>query len=100
MWAPVLIARDIAYSQDVGASCFALPVALKHVSDKADLIFPHPKHDIRDYSVTQTGNYKLTYNYTYMEHNYMQQLMQDSLRYMTSLGSQHKSLYKVNIHFT
>jgi hypothetical protein len=26
--------------------------------------------------------------------------MQDSLRYMTSLGSQHKSLYKVNIHFT
>lgn len=52
----------------MGASCYALPVAVKHVSDKADLIFPHPKHGIRDYCVKQSGNYKLTHNYSCMEH--------------------------------
>ena len=62
-----------------GCQLYPLPVALKHVSDKGDLIFPHPKHDTRDYSVTQSGNYKLTYNFTCMEHSYVQQLMQDSV---------------------
>ena len=94
MWASVLTARDISYGQDVGASCSVLPVAVKLFSDNADLIFPHPKHDIRNCSVTQGGNYKLTCNYTWMEHNYIQKLLQDSLLYLTSAGLHHKSLHK------
>jgi len=34
---------------------------------------------IHVYSVTQSGNYKLTYNFSCMEHNYIQQLTQDSV---------------------
>ena len=62
-----------------GCQLYPLPVALKHVSDKGDLIFPRPKQDTRDCSVTRCGNYKLTYNFTCMEHNYHQQLMHDSV---------------------
>lgn len=62
-----------------GCQLYPLPVALKNVSDKEDLIFPHSKHDTRDYSVAQSGNYKLTYNFTCMALNYVQQFMQDSV---------------------